>query len=150
MKNFDFIGFFKKAVIISLAIMVVGLAFNVIFGTEMDVAFKGGTVIRYSYETQPDVDAFATAAKKALGDTASVALDNVNNTDVITVTLPGEVSLDQQEALSKAVSEQFKDNKMESFSSNTLTVSPSLTYKSPVTCATALWPKVGRSSSPRF
>ncbi len=123
MKNFDFIGFFKKAVIISVAIMVVGLVFNLIFGTAMDVAFKGGTVIRYSYETQPDLDAFTTAAKKALGDTATVALDNVNNTDVITVTLPGEVTLDQQEALSKAVGEQFKDNKMESFSSNTLSAS---------------------------
>ncbi|MBO5249031.1 MAG: hypothetical protein J6B54_07105, partial [Clostridia bacterium] len=38
-------------------------------------------------ETAPDLDAFATAAKTALGDSATVALDNVNNTDVVTVTL---------------------------------------------------------------
>ncbi len=123
MKNFDFIGFFKKAVIISVAIMVVALVFNLIFGTAMDVAFKGGTVIRYKYDSAPDIDAFTTAAQTALGDSASVALDNVNNTDVVTITLPGEVSLDQQEALGKVVDEQFEDNKMVSFSSNTLSAS---------------------------
>ena len=84
MKKFDFVGHLKLFVIISLAIMLVGAAVNVIFGTQMDVAFKGGTVIRYSYETAPDLDKIAAAAAETLGKDVKVAFDEVNSTNVIT------------------------------------------------------------------
>ena len=119
-KNFDFVGHLKTFLIISLCIILVGAVFNVIFGTRMDIAFKGGTQLRYSYETQPDLDKLAATAKEKLGDQANVVLDEVNSTAVVTVSLPGEISMDQQEAFAKAVAEDYKDNKMVSFSTNTL------------------------------
>ena len=123
MKNFDFVANLKRVLIISLAIMLVGVAFNVIFGTQMDISFKGGTQIRYSYETAPDMDKLTAAAKKALGKEAELALDEVNNTTVVTISLPGEVSTEQSQALNDVVEKDFAANKMETFSSNTLSAS---------------------------
>ncbi len=128
MKKFDFVGHLKLFVIISLAIMLVGAAVNVIFGTQMDVAFKGGTVIRYSYETAPDLDKIAAAAAETLGKDVKVAFDEVNSTNVITATLPGEITMEQQEAFAKKLDTDFKDNKMENFSSNTLSASMGLKF----------------------
>ena len=66
MRNYDFVANLKRALIVSLAIMVLGLVVNVIFGTEMDLTFKGGTLIRYSYETAPDLNALEATAKETL------------------------------------------------------------------------------------
>ena len=120
MKKYNFVANLKRALIISLAIMLVGVAVNVIFGTNMDVSFKGGTVIRYSYETAPDLDTLSAAAKKALGNDAKLALDEVNNAKVVTITLPGTVTTEQKQDLAKVIEKDYKDNKMVSFSSNTL------------------------------
>ena len=120
MKKFDFVANLKKFLIIYLAIMLVGVVFNVIFGTQMDISFKGGTLIRYSYAEAPDLDKMTKAAKEHLGKDASLTFDEVNNTDVVTIKLPGEVSTEQKEALDKDLNKNFKSNKLEVFSSNTL------------------------------
>ncbi len=120
MKNYDFVANLKKALIISLAIMLIGVVFNVIFGTQMDISFKGGTLIRYSYEEAPDLDGMTKAAQKHLGKDASLSFDEVNNTDVVTIKLPGEVTTEQKDALDKDLDKNFKDSKLEVFSSNTL------------------------------
>ena len=123
MKNYNFVANLKKALIISLAIMLIGVVFNVIFGTQMDISFKGGTLIRYSYEEAPDLDGMTKAAQKHLGKDAALSFDEVNNTDVVTIKLPGEVSTEQKEALDKDLDKNFKDSKLEVFSSNTLSAS---------------------------
>ena len=123
MKNFDFVANLKKMLIISLCIMLVGVACNIIFGTNLDISFKGGTQIRYSYETAPDLDALTALAKEKLGADASLNLDNVNNTDVVSIQLPGEVSTEQKQALDDQLAKDFADNKLEIFSSNTLSAS---------------------------
>lgn len=122
-KRFDFVGHLKMFALISLGIMLIGLVVNLVFGTRMDVAFKGGTLLRYSYETAPDLDALTKAAKDTLGDNAGVAFDTVNSTDVVSVTLPGEISLEQQDAFAHTLETDFADAKLVSFSSNTLTAS---------------------------
>ena len=120
MKNFDFVANLKKMLIISLCIMLVGVVCNVIFGTDMDISFKGGTQIRYSYESAPDMDALTKLAKDKLGAEATLNLDNVNNTDVVSIQLPGEVTTEQKQALDDQLAKDFKDNKLVLFSSNTL------------------------------
>ena len=120
MKNFNFVSFLKRALIISLAIMLVGVVVNVIVGTKLDISFKGGTQIRYSYETAPDMDKLTEIARAELGKDATLITDEVNNTSVVTIKLPGEVSTEQKQALDEKIGKDFKDNKMELFSSNTL------------------------------
>lgn len=122
-KTFDFVGKWKYFLFASLAVMFIGLVVNVLFGTRMDVAFKGGTVIRYSYETAPEMDAITATAKKALGADANVALDEINSTQVVSVTLPGQVTTEQKQAFADTLEKEFKDCKLVLFSSNTLSAS---------------------------
>ncbi len=127
-KQFDFVGNLKVFAIISAAIILVGIVFNVIFGTQMDIAFKGGTQLRYSYSAQPDVAAVETVAKEVLGADAEAALDDINNTTVVSVTLPGEITTKQQEDFTNRLEKDFKDNGFASFSSNTLSASMGLKF----------------------
>ena len=120
MKKFDFVANLKKMLIISLCIMLVGVVCNVIFGTDLDISFKGGTQIRYSYETAPDLDALTKVAQEHLGGDAALNLDNVNNTDVVSIQLPGEVTTEQKQALDTQLAKDFAANKLVLFSSNTL------------------------------
>ena len=122
-KTFDFIGKFKYFLFASLAVMLIGLVVNIVFGTRMDVAFKGGTVIRYSYETAPDVAKVTSVAKEALGAEANVALDEINSTQVVSVTLPGKVTTEQKQTFADTLEKEFKDCKLVLFSSNTLSAS---------------------------
>lgn len=122
-KNFDFVGHLKLFGVIALAVLLFGGIFNVIFGTKLDVAFKGGTLIRYSYEQQPDLAALESAAQEILGKEATVAADTLNSTDIVSVTLPGEISMEQQEAFAEKLESDFADCKLVTFSSNTLSAS---------------------------
>lgn len=54
--KFDFVGKKKTFALISIAIILVGLVFNVIFGTRMDIQFTGGTIIKYSYTGEVSKD----------------------------------------------------------------------------------------------
>jgi len=128
MKKFDFVGHLKLFVIISLAIILLGATVNVIFGTDMDVAFKGGTLIRYSYETAPDINQVTTIATETLGKDASVAFDRVNSTDVVTVTLPGETTNDSKTAFADRLEKDLAANKLVQFSTNTLSASMGLKF----------------------
>ena len=123
MKKYNFVGNLKRALIISLAIMLVGVVVNVFVGTKLDISFKGGTQIRYSYETAPDMDKLTEIAKAELGNDVSLITDEVNSTTVVTIKLPGEVSTEQKLAMDEKIQKDFKDNKMEIFSSNTLSAS---------------------------
>ncbi len=122
-KTFDFVGHLKHFVIFSAVLIVIGLAFNIFFGTRMDVAFKGGTQLRYSYTAEPDMDKLSDAAKDILGAEADAALDVVNDTNVVSITLPGEITTKQQSTFTDKLEKDFKDSKMENFSSNTLSAS---------------------------
>jgi preprotein translocase SecF subunit len=101
---------------------------NVIFGTKMAIAFKGGTQLRYSYTVQPDVEKVKTAANEILGESASVSLDEVANTQVVSISLPAEISNKQQDDFTTRLEKDFKDSNIKSFSSNTLSASMGLKF----------------------
>lgn len=48
-KVFDFIGYRKILFLIPIVIAVITVIFNCIFGIEMAIEFKGGTMLTYSY-----------------------------------------------------------------------------------------------------
>ena len=123
MRKYDFVTNLKRALIISLAIILLGVVMNVVFGTKMDLSFKGGTLIRYSYQTAPDANALAVTAKETLGGDPQISLDDINNTKVVSITLPGTVTNEQKQALADAVEKNYADCQMELFQSNTLPAS---------------------------
>ncbi len=122
-KTFDFVAHRKMFAIISAAILGVALIFNIIFGTAMDITFKGGTLMRYSFEGTVDVAVAEKTAKDVLGNAATVKLETVNNTDVISVSLVDEINTEKQTALDDAMAKALPNNKVVQFSSNSLKAS---------------------------
>lgn len=122
-KSMDFIKTRKICVIVSLCIFAVGILFNLIFGTSMDITFSGGTRVRYSYTGEVDAKAVEAAAQEVLGAHAEVALENVDGTDVVSITLPDEISLEQQKALDERMEKDFEGNTLTQVESNSLSAS---------------------------
>ncbi len=122
-KSFDFVGHRKLFACISAGILLLALIFNLIFGTAMDISFKGGTLVRYSFSGTMDLDAAKTAVTGVLGSAATTRVETVNNTEVLSISLSDDISLDLQNQLDEALQKALPDNKVVQFSSNTLEAS---------------------------
>ncbi len=121
--QFDYIHARKICWYITLGLMVVGLLFNIIFGTEMDISFKGGTLVKYSYSGTADTSAVAFAIETATGhkvdvqtsESAGIALLNVYTTDVLT--------MDDQQAITDALNKAYPDGNFHAEDASSLTAS---------------------------
>lgn len=107
--KFDFIGKRKVCYIISIAIMVVGIIFNIIFGTTLDISFKGGSLISYTFTGELTVDEVQDVLNADDAITASVtasitetAEENINNLTV-SVIGNGELTPELQDAITNAL-----------------------------------------------
>ena len=128
MRKFDFNKAFLKVIIIYLAIFVAGAICAGIFGIDLDINFRGGTKISYAYTDEiadKDIESVVNEkikAKYTLTKSTSIAGD----TKTFEISLVGKdaLSAEDQEALTKALTEKFKDNKIELYNSNS--VSPTL------------------------
>ena len=121
MKNYNFVANLKRALIISAAIMLVGVACLAIFGVQLDISFKGGTRIQYAFEKQPDLKKFETVTEEVLGSNVDVSKDEGQDHDLITVSLSKKVDGDKQTALLERLNKDFPDSKIVKEQSNTLT-----------------------------
>ena len=63
---------------LSLAVILIGVLFNVIFGTQLDIQFTGGAVIKYSYQGDLNPDEFAAFVSQQTGEGAVSAQINQN------------------------------------------------------------------------
>ena len=125
MNNFDFVGRRKLFALISAGILVVGLLLNLILGVELDVSFKGGTMLKISYTGTIEEKA-AEAAVTAQYSKADVQLttNDLANTQLITVYLTDKLSVEEKTALIDAVQKAFPDNGIKEEESSLL--SPSM------------------------
>ena len=128
MKNYNFVANLKRALIISAAIMLLGLAFLAIRGVDLDISFKGGTRIQYSYTEAPDLDKLEKAAEDVLGGNVEVAKDDAGDTKLVTITMTKNISSDDQENLHERMGKDFPDSKLTVFNSNTLSASMGLKF----------------------
>jgi len=129
-KTMDFVGRSKIFFGISIAIIVIGIICNIIFGTTLDIQFKGGSVVKYGYVGEIDDAKLKDTIQKATPNntvTFSIAKDKVNNTAdkdayIIDINFSGEqnISIEQQEALSKALETNFAANNFEYRESTTV------------------------------
>ena len=129
MKKYDFVGNLKRALIISGAVMLIGLICLAIFGVQLDISFKGGTRVQYSYTTAPDAAQFENTVKEVLGYDSEVAVDE----GMITVSLTENVD---NENLTKLHERVEKDYSVKMENSNAL--SASMGYKFLLRCLLAL------------
>ena len=115
-KGFNFVGNIKKYIIISIAIVLIGVIATAIFGPVLDIQFKGGTKLSYSYTG--DIE-FADA-EKALKDvfkadySVSGSSDFSGDAKKLIISLGTNVPTETVDAAEKALQDTFKDNKIES------------------------------------
>lgn len=70
-KLIDFTGKSKIFFGISIAIIIIGIICNIIFGVTLDIQFTGGTILQYSYTGEVDTDAIKDLIQKETADTVS-------------------------------------------------------------------------------
>lgn len=129
-KKFDFVGKRKMFFAITLAIILVGLIFNVIFGTQLDIKFTGGAITSYSYEGTIDAESVQNVAEESTG--AQISSVQVNQdvqiagsdakVSTISISFSGNnaLSLDQHKAMTAALQENFPDNNIQQGESNSV------------------------------
>ena len=124
----DFNKIFGKVLIGYLAVFVVGIVMAVISGVSLDINFSGGTKIAYSYTgeiKEADVEKIIDEnIDKSYTFTQSTSLAGDTKTFEIALSGKDAISAETQEKLSKALSDGFKDNKIELYNSNS--VSPTI------------------------
>ncbi len=119
-KDLNFIGRSKIFFGISLGIILIGIICNFIFGTTLDIQFKGGAIISYGFVGEIDDTQLKDVIQKATPEntvTFTVSQDIMNNTEdadayVIDIQFSGEQAIDTstQDDITKALVKAFPDN----------------------------------------
>ena len=102
----------------SLSIIFIGIIFNFIFGTQLDIQFRGGSYIRYSYVGDVDqndlTDLIQDNTKENI--TVSYSTDMLSNTEnkqayTARVEFAGNkaITTEQQQSLTKALQKAYPD-----------------------------------------
>ncbi len=127
-KNIDFNKCFKPVLIAYAVFMVIGIILTVIFGVNLDINFKGGTRITYSYSGELDYKTTEALIEETLGKDVNVSESAglADDSKKIVITLVGTDSLsnEAQQNLAKVLTEKYKDNTFELYDSNS--VNPSV------------------------
>lgn len=119
-KQIDFIGKKKIFFAVSLTVILLGLAVNLIFGTELSISFRGGARISYSYSGE---DISLDEAKSLVGDTIHQNVTVQRGSDLqsgeetlsnLVIDLPGTdaLSAEDQDAITKALREKYPDQEI--------------------------------------
>lgn len=128
--NIDFNKSFKKVVLVYAVIFIAGLVFAFIpsFGVNLDINFKGGTKIAYSYSGDIADSDIESTVKGVIDNSFTVskstALAGDTNTFEISLVGKDSISAEKQEELTKAFEENFADNEVVLYNSNS--VSPTI------------------------
>lgn len=123
MKNkvLDIYGKRKVFFIIPIVIAVAAILVALIAGLEVDIEFKGGTLINYSYTGDLDTAALKSAAEDFGYGTVNVTTGSALNSDTKNVTLSYAsnegLTADVLNEMSSKLMEQFKDNELTRLSS---------------------------------
>ena len=119
-KSFDFVGRRQLMTIISVAVIVLAVVLSLVLGVEMDIVFKGGTQVQYSYTGTLDKEAVEELAEKELGAGVTVDLTNSGETQIIKMAKADVLVPEEQDALLDAFQKAFADNKIENLQVNAL------------------------------
>ncbi len=115
-KTYDIVGHRKIFYIISLSIVTVALLVSLIFGVNLSIEFKGGTMITYSYSGEIDVSKFESIATEVVGQDVNINQGQVFQSDdkYIEISFPSSDSVSQDviTKLDEKLQSEFKDSKL--------------------------------------
>ena len=120
--NFDFCA--KRKLFFSIAIVFVAIAVigSFVFGLKLDIQFKGGALITYSYEGDIDKNEFGSSVEEVLGNKVNVqeSADVATGQKSFVVSSPSSkgFNAEKQDVLAGTLTEKYKENKLETRSIN--------------------------------
>lgn len=119
-KVIDFFGKRKIFFGISLAIFAVGIICNLIFGTQLDIQFTGGAIVKYSYTGQIDEEHLKDVLQDATDQEISFSIsknmiageENSGEDYIVSLQFTGTDSLDfdTQKQITETLNKTFPDN----------------------------------------
>lgn len=138
--NFNFVKHTKVFVSISAVILLVTLVFSFIQGPEIDIRFKGGTMVTYSYDGEVDTDDIAATVKELGTPTPTVTTGTsfTGDLNTINISFVADEKMDD-EMLSKVTDTliaTYPDNHIENI--DTTNVSASSGSRFVVNCVVAV------------
>ncbi len=114
------VGFFRKRLVffgISLVVMVIGITAMFINGVQLDIQFKGGAVLRYSFTGTVDENIAGDIASELLNRPVTTQLteDLATGEDRLVFNLAGKYGLEakDQQKFDTALKEQFPEAGLE-------------------------------------
>ena len=114
-KTIDFNKTFKPVLIAYGIIMAICIILTLIFGVNLDINFKGGTRISYSYTGELSNDKVEETIKGVTKATVTVTQSTAlaGDTQTVTLSFAGRDSVDAQtqQKLTEAMEKNFADNK---------------------------------------
>ena len=120
MKKFN-IKFYENRKIyfgITITLLVVGVIFNIIFGTTLDVQFKGGAMLDYSFSGEIDTGEVESIVEEVTGQNVDVGVyssmvdTNGASSSGLSITFAGtdSITVDEQNAITSAILEKYPDS----------------------------------------
>ena len=115
----DFVGKRKIPFTISLCIIVIGIIFNIINGTRLDIQFSGGAIISYSYTGEIDENAVQKLVNGMTEEEVRIQVnqnvkiadsDETQNTISLSFSGNQSISLDKQKEITQALEDNFPEN----------------------------------------
>jgi len=127
-KKIDFNKALVKVLIVYAAIIVAGIIVASVFGVNLDINFKGGTRVSYSYTGDIDSSKIESSLEDVIEGDFKVDMSEslAGDTKTFSISLVGAQSLpaETQEGMISALQEDFKDNEIDIYDSNS--VSPTI------------------------
>jgi preprotein translocase subunit SecF len=143
--NFDFVGNRKIYFTISLCLILIGVVFNIINGTNLDIQFSGGAIVNYAYTGEIDQN----AVQKLVNDMTDEEISIQVNKDVmiagsderqnsVSISFPGNkaISLEKQKEITAALQKEYPDNNFTQSESNS--VEPTMGHQFLLKCLVAI------------
>ncbi|MFR1435129.1 MAG: protein translocase subunit SecF [Acutalibacteraceae bacterium] len=121
-KQFDFIGHRKVFLIISLVIIVAGILCSILMPIDLDISFKGGTLVRYTFSGDLDEGQVDDFVSVQLGRSVEVPpfSSDMSGTSLIEISLPDQLSVEELDALHAAMAEEYSDHNITLVQANSL------------------------------
>lgn len=125
--NFDFVGKTKIFALISAVLIVATVAGTFIMGVDVDIRFKGGTMITYSYEGELSTNEVKSQVE-SLGTTKATVTTGTSftgnlNTVVISFAADEKMDDDMLIKVTEHLEKTFPDNKIENMDTTNVSAS---------------------------
>ena len=125
--NINFKKTFKPILIVYAVIFIAGIIMSVIAGVNLDINFKGGTKISYSYTGDIAEKDFKAIIDEKLDKSFTISKSTAlaGDTQTYDISLVGKDALTagKQEELLQALEEKFADNDVKIYNSNSVSAS---------------------------